>query len=159
MEIKDIIQSITHSADPLVADPANDNEISVCNKNLTQQGLPQLPSGFIDLLKVTNGFAWNGIELYGTQRVDSNDGSSYFLNDVISMAEYFADWNRDWNDEIRLFFGRSDEDLFSYNAQTNMYEILDLTGFDIMEEFDLFDDFFASILTGRLIFDLDENKE
>jgi DNA topoisomerase VI subunit A len=50
-----------------------------------------------------------------------------------------------------LFFGRSDEDIFTYNPETQKYEARDITGFEVWDDYDTFEAFFKEELKDRFM--------
>ena len=42
-----------------------------------------------------------------------------------------------------IFFGRIDDDLYTYNFRTKRYEARDINGLDIWDQYHTFDDFFS----------------
>jgi hypothetical protein len=128
----------------LIPHPAATRDIKLYQTFLIENNYPEIPKGYIDFLREANGFAWNGIEFYGTFKV--KDGS-FFLIDLISANEHHL-----YHDgfEDCLMIGRSDEDIFIYNTSNKLYEVLDRTGWDVMEEFKTFNSMFLDIVALRI---------
>jgi hypothetical protein len=125
--------------------PATEKDIADCNKDLAELAMPALPADYAELLRQCNGMAWNGVELYGTDRVtDNSDG--FVLIDIVSNSDAQDDYFAERIDVYEaLYIGRSDEEFFIYNAENKKYEIYDRSGMDVVGTFDtvgdmLFDD-------------------
>jgi hypothetical protein len=115
--------------------PATTKDIARCNKRLAELALPELPADYAELLQQCNGMAWNGVELYGTDHAtDPSDG--FELADIVSNSdaqdEYFAERIGVYE---ALYIGRSEEEIFVYNAKNKSYEIYDRTGMDVRARF------------------------
>jgi hypothetical protein len=141
-----------YGSSAMIPRPATKGDITRCNKDLTDLGLELLPEDYVAFLKVCNGFAWNGVELYGTYQVsDPASSAGYILMDIVTMSDYGDDRYYDSIKTECLYFGRADEDVYTWNAATKKYEVRDLSCIsDVMEEYDTMVEFFASVVGGRL---------
>ncbi|MDD2246078.1 MAG: YrhA family protein [Proteiniphilum sp.] len=131
MSIKDIILRLYEYA--LVNPPATDKDIDKCNNRLIKINAPQLPDDFVAFLQICNGMQYNGMQIFSTKQ-----------NEII----HFTAQNRIYYerfDEINdlIFFGRIDDDLYTYNAQMQKYQARDICSFDIWDEYNSFDEFFS----------------
>lgn len=133
--------------DPMIVRPATDKDIDLCNKDMGQFEFPPLPSGYIDFLKKLNGFAWNGIEFFSTDRVTDTE-TNYTLPDIVSANEDFAEYNEELEGLVCL--GRADDDIYVYNVANERYEVLDMTGRDVMEDFASFEAMFVGVVVPRI---------
>lgn len=129
----------------LFALPASDEEIAACKEELDEIGSPLLPDDYVQFLKICNGLAWNGIELHGTNRVEDDDSTDYSLDDIVSADMYYRELYGDLGAEY-LYFGRADEEYYTFDSANSKYEARDRTGNDIMEEHESFEKFFLSIM-------------
>ena len=147
--IDDVLNRITEEdAGAMIVRPAKNKDIKLCNKDFAESGIAlTIPGEYEAFLKKLNGFAWNGIELYSTDQVTDSE-TNYTLNDIVSANEHF----RRVNDGLEhcFYFGRADEDLYVYNTQNKKWEILDMTGRDVMEEYDSFEELFVAVVGGRI---------
>ena len=105
--------------------------------------LPPIPQEYADFLSKLNGFAWNGIEFFSTDQVTDPD-TEYMLNDIVSANEDFTEQNEGLKHCVLL--GRADDDLYVYNRQSGRYEVLDMTGRDVMDSFDSFEAMFVGVV-------------
>jgi hypothetical protein len=106
-----------------------------------------LPDGYVWFLKQLNGFAWNGIEMFSTDQVTDPD-TNYTLNDIVSANEQFRRLNEGF--EHCFYFGRCDDDLYVYNTKTARWEVLDMTGRDVMDEHSGFEEFFVAVVGEKI---------
>jgi len=148
--IDDVLNAVTE-ADPdgaMIVRPATDKDIKLCNKDFAECGMAlTIPDEYAAFLKKLNGFAWNGIEFYSTDQVTDND-TGYMLNDIVSANENFVRLNDGFGHCVQL--GRADEDLFVYNTKNKRYEVLDMTGRDVMEEYETFEAMFYGVVWTRI---------
>ena len=114
--IADIFNEIIKTG-AVIVEPATDIEIERCNRDLGDIGCPALPWEYAELLKVANGFAWNGFEFYGTYQVKEKS-SGYVLRDIVSVNEKYD------YDEL-LILGTFDEDYYVYDSNDGKYRALD----------------------------------
>jgi hypothetical protein len=137
--------------DAMIVRPATDKDIKRCKKDFKNIDCTvPLPDGYIWFLKQLNGFAWNGIEFFSTDQVTDPE-TDYTLNDIVTANEGFAEQNGDFL-EIKnyMLLGRADDDLYVYNAANGHYEVLDMTGRDVMEDFDSFEAMFVGVVVPRI---------
>ena len=142
--IEKILKEIAESGDDaLIAKPADSKDLTLCQKELAEYKKPAMPQDYVDFLRIANGFAWNGVLFYSTDQVtDPEDG--FTLDDIVSANEDFEERT---DTDGKLLIGRSDEDLFVYNPQEKIYEVLDFTSLDQMETYDSFESLFADIIS------------
>jgi hypothetical protein len=133
----------------MIPRPATDEDIALCQEDLAESGFPPLPADYVAFLQICNGAAFNGVELHGTDIVTDNE-TNFQLIDIVSFNEDIP-----FLEEMEylklLFFGRSDEDIFTYNPETQKYEARDITGFDIWDDYDTFEAFFKGELKERFM--------
>ncbi|MGD9638042.1 MAG: YrhA family protein [Alphaproteobacteria bacterium] len=142
--IEKLIKSIAESGDDaLIARPADSKDLTLCQKELAEYKKPAMPKDYVDFLRIANGFAWNGIQFYSTDQVtDPDDG--FTLDDIVSANEDFEE--RSELAEGKLLLGRSDEDLYTYDPEAKLYEVLDFTSLDQMETYSSFEELFSDMV-------------
>jgi len=146
--IDEIIDILNEDDGAMIPRPASDKDIAECQEDLIRLGLEPLPQGYIDFLKKNNGLAWNGIIFYSTDQVTEADNPNGFrLMDLATMNDEFND--RYELDE-KVLLGRADEDYYTYNIETKMYEALELESREVWDEFDTFEKMFYFTVGGRL---------
>ena len=146
MTMKEILETLDSDHSAMICKPATDPDIEQCQKDLEEMALEPLPDDYIDFLKTTNGFAWNGIEFFSTYRVTDPD-SRYTLMDLVSMNDEF---NELYELDDYVYLGRADDDYYVFDIENENYHILELSSRESMEEFETFEELFADTVGGRL---------
>lgn len=126
----------------MVVRPASPTDATLCQRELKALGYPAMPQGYLEFLHRANGIAWNGIELFGTDKVTDPE-SNYTLSDIVTENEKMT--SRKELGE-RLLLGRSGGDIYCFDVMDGCFEILDRLDLARMESFQAFDDFFSCIL-------------
>ena len=145
--IADIIKKLENEPAAMIVRPASSKDLAQCQKDMAEIEFPAIPQGYIDFLRAVNGFAFNGIEFFSTDQVTDPE-NDYTLLDIVSANEDFADYCSELSGYVLL--GRADDDLYVYNVETKMYEVLDFTGHDTMEEYTTFDELFTQVVLPRV---------
>ncbi|MCL2765356.1 MAG: YrhA family protein [Treponema sp.] len=145
----DILNAVAeHGA--MIVRPASEKDLKLCQKDMKELDFPPIPQQYAGFLKLLNGFAWNGIEFFSTDQVTDLE-TGFMLNDIVSANEYFVEYNNDFlNVKNYVQLGRADEDLYVYNIGNGRYEVLDMTGRDVMEDFETFEEMFAGVVSPRI---------
>jgi ankyrin repeat protein len=136
----------------LLIRPASDEAIADCSKSLKEEwNLPELPPGYADFLKITNGYCFDGVELF---RID--DLNSFRLESAQEVMEMELGAN-----EFHIYYGEALElgypllcfgwlngDALTYDPQRKTYQYRDHeTAFrEVIEEYDSFEKFFAEVV-------------
>jgi len=148
--LDELIEILINDDGAMIPRPATKKELKICQKDMKKMQFPSIPQGYADFLIKLNGFAWNGIEFFSTYRV-TDPQTGFFILDIISANDDFIMFNEDClNVEDYIQIGRSDEDIFVYNLQNGLYEVLDRTGRDVMEERETFEELFSSVVAPRM---------
>lgn len=147
MTFDEVLTTVTRHGGALMASPASSEQVAACRHAMALAELLPLPQGYVAFLQKHDGFAWNGIEFYGTQEQPDAD-SDYFLIDIVRANTDFADYETGLAHCV--FLGRSDEDIFVYNTRNRRYEVLDRTGRDVMEDYASFEELFAGEVGARM---------
>ena len=145
----DILNAVVeHEA--MIVRPASEKDLKLCQKDMKEMEFPPIPQQYADFLSLLNGFAWNGIIFFSTDQVTDPE-TDFMLNDIVSANEQFVEYNNDFlNVENYVLLGRADEDLYVYNMENGRYEVLDLTGRDVMEDFETFEAMFIGVISPRI---------
>nr|AXS01238.1 hypothetical protein [uncultured bacterium] len=136
----------------MVLPPASADSLLRCDIELERLWLPELPMGYINFLKICNGYAFDGVELYGTSTADSPDPeSNYKLRDIVwetcNFREDYGDDDETENYPL-LCIGQRNGDRIIYDSESQTYQLRDHeTAFtDVLEESDNFNDFFDEVV-------------
>ena len=147
MSIDDVLNKITENAGAMIVRPATGEDLELCQKDMADMDMPPVPQEYADFLSKLNGFAWNGIEFFSTDQV-TDPTNDFMLNDIVSANEDFIGQNEGL--EHCVLLGRADDDLYVFNTQNGRYEVLDMTGRDVMEDFDTFEALFVGVVVPRI---------
>lgn len=147
--IDDVLNHLTKiDFGAMIVWPATDEDIRLCNEDFAECGFDvSLPDDYTAFLKMLNGFAWNGIEFFSTDQVTDTE-TNYMLGDIVSSNQDFVERNEGF--EHCVFLGRADDDLYVCNTKNGRYEVMDMTGRDVMEEYDSFEAMFVGVVSGRI---------
>ena len=146
--IDEIMNILNEDSGAMIPRPASEDDITQCQRLLAEIGLEPLPQGYIDFLKKNNGLAWNGIIFYSTDQVtEAGKPDGFKLTDLVTENDEFND--RFELDE-KVIIGIADDDYYTYNIESQKYEVLEFTSRELMEEFDTFADLFRFTVGGRL---------
>ena len=87
---------------------------------LVKNGFSKIPADSVSFLQETDGMAYNGLELYGIQLHERDNGSFYHTS-LITASE-----NQIQNPLLKgkLIIGNAPEILIVYNAQNKQYELV-----------------------------------
>ena len=150
MTIDDVLNAVAENEGAMIVRPASSEDLKMCTEDMAEMEFPPIPKGYTDFLSKLNGFAWNGIEFFSTDQVTDTE-TNYTLNDIVSANEQFFEYNEDFLDvENYVYLGRSDMDLYVYNATNGRYEVLDDVGRDVMEDFETFEEMFVGVVAPRI---------
>ncbi len=126
-----------------LAPPATEEALAHLCQRTRDELHEDLPDGYLDFLRLTDGLRYNGLFLYGT------DGDGVAGNSRPSKNS-FVENNLDWRSyEERnkyLIFGDGDISLYALNLITGRYELQDRPSGSIIEAFDTFDALAAEAL-------------
>lgn len=132
--------------DAMIVRPVTAEDIKWANNELENSNLPLIPTGYADFLKHCNGVAFNGVELYGTDIV-TDPQTNFKLIDIVSFSEQQLEL---FNDQL-LYFGRVDDDIFTFNPAVEKYETRDITSFEIWNEYNSFEEFLEKEISEKYL--------
>jgi hypothetical protein len=147
-KIHDILNQLIATKNPMIVRPATDEDISLCNQDLSDcEPNISLPDGYVQFLKMLNGFAWNGIEFFSTDQV-TNTETDYTLLDIVSANEDFQEYYEGFTYMVHL--GQANDDVYVYNTKNGRYEIRSIVSRKVMEDFDSFEAMFVGVVAPRI---------
>lgn len=138
-KIKDIIGRLNRDY-AVIYPPASDGDIECANIELQSFGVAKLPIGLVDFFKICGGVEYNGMVIYGTHN-----------NQIARHNEDRHDYYKEFPHLI--FFGAIDDDIYTYNTTTQMYESRDMNGMECWEEYDSFEAFFSGEMVQWLYYE------
>lgn len=130
----------------MIVRPATAEDIEWANNELKKSNLPSIPNDYADFLRHCNGFAFNGVEMYGTDNITDNV-TNFQLIDIVSFSEQQSEF---YNDQ-QLYFGRVDDDIFTFNPAVAKYETRDISSFEIWDQYDSFEMFLDKEISTKLV--------
>lgn len=101
--------------------PAKYADIHMVNTILTRTGLAPLPQDYINLLLLTNGLFYNGLELFATEEHEREKGA-FFHRGIPQMQRIYSE-NPIINNKILL--AQAPEELVVYDFRKKEYLIID----------------------------------
>ena len=101
--------------------PTSQEEIAVTSSFLEQNNLAPLPLEYIEFLKNTNGFTYNGIEFFGT-KTHHREEKGYIFPDIITINKHYIPYKYFFQ---KVIIGRLSEGLIVYNRKENSFSITD----------------------------------
>ena len=114
-----------------------------------------LPEGYLNFLRVTDGLIWNGLFIYSCEKAP-------IVGDPGEFMHPFVETNLDWRSyephKNYLFFADGEISLFVYNLAAGRYEIVDRPSETLISTFDTFDGLITEALRQRL-HNGEENEE
>ncbi|MCQ2914384.1 MAG: YrhA family protein [Alphaproteobacteria bacterium] len=105
--------------------PVDDRSLKFVSSLLASHRFPALPNDYITMLKMTDGFVWNGVEIYGT-RANDRVNKGYTLPGVI---EANLEYSQTPPMQGKLLLGRAAEELFVYDSLDQQYHIINRMDF------------------------------
>lgn len=130
----------------MIVRPATVEDIEWANNELKKSNLPSIPNDYADFLRHCNGFAFNGVEMYGTDNITDNV-TNFQLIDIVSFSEQQSEF---YNDQ-QLYFGRVDDDIFTFNPAVAKYETRDISSFEIWDQYNSFEMFLDKEISTKLV--------
>lgn len=106
--------------------PADDVKIAnliAKSKQILNIGIPQ---GYIDFIKITNGYNWNGVFIYPSEKTLYSGTSDKYMAGIIDHNFVFRDPD---NMKDFLLFGEDDLDVYVLKISTGYYEVRDRVPF------------------------------
>lgn len=114
--------------------PAKYADIHMVNTILTRTGLAPLPQDYMNLLLLTNGLFYNGLELFATTEHEREKGA-FFHRSIPQMQRLYSD-NPIINNKI--FLAQAPEEFVLYDFKKKEYILLDRYTYTTVARFPLF---------------------
>jgi len=127
--------------------PASPEQLkSVVERARTQLHV-ELPAEYLEFLKQTNGFDWNGVVIYASETVPIVGHPDRTISGIVEMNLGFRDDER-FNDLLVL--GSNGMDLYTYRVSTREYEIYDEVPHELIDTLPTFEVLMTRALTRSL---------
>ena len=132
--------------DPFLAPRASQEALTEVAEALEDIDAPHLPLDFQAFLKETNGFVWHGLQIFGTTGIA--------IDHPKTIVPALPDINESYRSSLsemenRLLLGRSEDDLYIFDAEKSSYWILDRHGLEFIEGFSCFLDLLRQAIEER----------
>ncbi len=108
--------------------PADPKDVQKASVTLIKNGLPAIPSDYLELLTATNGFFWNGLELFSLTDQERENGA-YTHTGILSS--YLLQLSNPLLKK-KLVIGSFPEELIVYDASKKEYQILDRSTYSVL---------------------------
>ena len=102
-----------------------------------------LPDEYAELLFLTDGLYWGGIEFFASQ-VHSDKKQGVNITDLISQNRLFQALNPD--KEECVLVGHTDEENYIFNAKNGKWEIIEEFENNILKSFTSFEEMFQYVI-------------
>jgi len=105
-------------------------------------------TAYLQLLSISDGLRYNGVQVYGSKRRKSVNSSSTTIEGIFSANRWIRKDRRDAFDDL-VVYGRGDMDLFVYDVPAKLFRLRSHGG-DDLEEHPTFESLMARAFRGRL---------
>lgn len=143
-EVEKVLSKFNYKLDA----PANKKEIQIFTDEVKKKFGFDLPEEYIDLLKVINGYEFNGFIIYGVDERLLEKKPDEHINGFIELSEI---WYENEHQKQYIFIGEDNISWYVYDFVSKKYVIVDKPGGDEMEYFDRFDEIIAKLLTDSIL--------
>jgi hypothetical protein len=132
--------------DPFLAPGAPPDALIEIAEALEDMDAPALPADFALFLRETNGFVWNGIQIFGAVEIIIEKPRA-IVPALPAVNDSYASSLSEMRD--RLLLGRSEDDLYVYDSRASEYWILDRHGLEAVDRFPSFLDLLRQVIEER----------
>ena len=120
----DFIEKLKENRFASLADPLPVKDIIYMQTDLLANGLPAVPTSFLDILHEANGISYMNADIFGIFPQED------YIKDIV------AENLRLDADENILVLGASEMDFLVYKPQKKVYQILDRDDLEVLEEYE-----------------------
>lgn len=103
-------------------------EVQKASVSLVKDGVPQIPADYAEFLSLTNGLAWNGVDLFALSEHDRNQGAFKHTG----ILQHYKTQLENPLLKKKLVLGTAPEELIVYYAPQNEYQILDRNSYRVI---------------------------
>lgn len=144
-EIEKIVEKYRSS----FRNPVSDTEIIKLKQHIQQKFRNiVLPESYIEFLKIVNGLDFNGLVIYGVDKVLTEKKEDEEIQGFIETNELW--YENDWQKQY-IFWGDSDTAWYCYHLKESMYVELDKPSGTLIQSFDNFDSMLSDALETTLL--------
>ena len=145
--IDDILHYFNTKERAMIVRPATADDLSLCQRYMSELEYPPIPQEYADFLSKLNGFAWNGIQIHGTDQV-TNPVNNFTLKDIVTANEDFYEYCEGF--EHYFYFGDAGEWFYIYNTESKRWGVMERSGRAVLKEYDTFEEFFVTEVSRRI---------
>lgn len=127
--------------------PATEDQLQRLVEDASRELHTELPDDYLNFLRLSNGFDWNGVVIYGAGTNPIGKHPDRSIADLVEVNLNFRDDDR-FGDLVVL--GSSGDDIYAYRISTGHYEIYDVVPHELIESFPTFDELMSKALTRSL---------
>src|SRR5262245_474793 len=117
--------------------PATEEQIRRLEERAARDLKVELPDEYLNFLRRTNGFDWNGVVVFASESVPITAHPDRSIPAGVEMNLGYRDDSR-FSDLVVL--GSNGMDLYTYRISTGKYEIYDEVPHELIETFSTFDE-------------------
>jgi hypothetical protein len=122
--------------------PSSEYLLIEISKRAKNELKTELPTSFLEFLKITNGLNWNGLFIYSAGKSEDFEYDFIEMNLNYRDVDYFQDL---------LVFGEGNSEIYTYQISTKEYQIRDRVPADnILEKCNNFDEMITKALETHL---------
>ena len=143
---KDVLNKMQEMGGLFKGPSLSDENFEKLIDNLQEIGV-DLPDEYAELLFLSDGLYWGGIEFFSSQ-VHSDKKQGLNITDLLSQNRLFQALNPDKKDCVLL--GHTDEENYIYNSSSQKFEITEEFEDNILKSFDSFEEMFHYVVEEQI---------
>jgi hypothetical protein len=141
------IEKQMHEYDFKMQPPATKEDIETLIQLVKMKFSVDLPDEYLRLLKLHNGFNWNGVFIYGSKTLPIPETEDR----ILGLVEANEIWrSREYHNQF-LFFGDGNISLFALDFTDNSYKELDRSSDSVIKFYSSIDNMFAAAFESSLL--------
>ncbi len=149
--IEDLLESLESEDDVILMHPVTSQSLSATQGFLLKKKAARLPDDYIEFLHLSNGLIYRNIYFYGTSEVEEER-----MPDMITANEDFIS---EYDSKHLVLVGNDRHNLFVYNSETKMYEIVEKEDLEVVEEFEDLEDMMSEFFDNDSSFMREDDDE
>jgi hypothetical protein len=143
------VEKIESKYDSSLRNPVSNSEIIKMKQTIQKKlGNIIIPESYIDFLKNVNGIDFNGLVIYGVDKILLDNEADEEVQGFIETNELW--YEKDWQKKY-IFFGDSDTAWFCYDLNERVYVEIDKPSGTLIQSFYSFDSMLSDALKASLL--------
>ena len=127
--------------------PCSEAQIGRLSERVSRELRMELPDGYKDFLRCTNGFDWNGVVVFAGETVPVAAQPDRSISGLVEMNHIYRE---DERFGPLLVFGSDGMHIYAYNGVNRVYEIYDEVPHELVETLPSFADMIMKALARSL---------